>query len=414
MAREMKDSGIEWIGNIPDSWSVCRLRFLCDIATGNQDTQDNDPDGIYPFYVRSPIIEHSNSYTFEGEAILMAGDGVGAGKVFHYVDGKYGCHQRVYSIQHIKGISRRLLYYYLQNRFYVSIETANSKSTVDSVRLNMLQDFPVLVPETKEQCKIVSFLDTECDRIDSVIEQTRASIEEYKKLKQAVITQAVTKGIRPNRPMKDSGIEWIGEIPNDWDILSLGAVTENMRNGYVGPTKDIFCDEGVRYIQSLHIKDGKIDFSRKEYYVSEEWAQLHPKIKTNDVLIVQTGEIGNVGLVTKDYNECNCHALIIATPRENVVFPEFLTYYLRSTVGKELLLNYKTGALLPHLNTGKIKFTAVCIPKLKEQKEIVHYLDSTMSKMDNIIGKKQCVLSELEKYKKALIFDYVTGKKEVQ
>lgn len=141
MAREMKDSGIEWVGEIPFNWTVRRLRYMCNIVTGNQDTQDNDPDGQYPFYVRSPIVEKSNKYTFEGPAILMSGDGAGAGRIFHMVDGKYGCHQRVYSIQDINGIDRRLLYHYMSNLFWIMIETANSKSTVDSVRLNMLQVF---------------------------------------------------------------------------------------------------------------------------------------------------------------------------------------------------------------------------------------------------------------------------------
>ena len=189
--RKMKDSGIEWIGEIPEDWDVIRLRYLCEIFTGNQDTQDNVSDGIYPFYVRSPIVEKSNKYTFEGPAILMAGDGVGAGKIFHYVDGKYGCHQRVYSLQHIHNVNRRYLYYYLQNLFYISIETANTKSTVDSVRLSMLQDFPIAMP-TFEQQKIADFLDEKVSQIDSTISKTRESIEEYKKLKQAIITEAVT------------------------------------------------------------------------------------------------------------------------------------------------------------------------------------------------------------------------------
>ena len=144
MAREMKDSGIQWVGIIPADWECRRLRFLCEIQTGNQDTQDSIPDGLFPFYVRSPIVERSNKYTFEGPAILMAGDGAGAGRVFHYVDGKYGCHQRVYSLQKITDINRRFLYYYLSNLFYREIEIANSKSTVDSVRLPMLQNFQVL------------------------------------------------------------------------------------------------------------------------------------------------------------------------------------------------------------------------------------------------------------------------------
>lgn len=191
-ARPMKDSGIEWIGEIPAEWTKQRLRFLCSIHTGNQDTQDNNPDGKYPFYVRSPIVEHSDKWTFEGPAILMSGDGAGAGRIFHYVDGKYGCHQRVYSLQAISGVNRRFLYYFIKELFYISIETANSKSTVDSVRLSMLQDFPVLIPSEMEQREIVANLEDRVSRIDELLFQKELLLNQLETYKKSVIYEYVT------------------------------------------------------------------------------------------------------------------------------------------------------------------------------------------------------------------------------
>lgn len=190
--RPMKDSGIEWIGEIPEEWGMCRLRFLCSIMTGNQDTQDSNPDGDYPFYVRSPNIERCMKYTFDGPAILMAGDGVGAGKVFHIVEGKYGCHQRVYSMQNIKKIDRKYLFYYLQNKFYIAIETANSKSTVDSVRLPMLQDFSIIIPFEDEQQEIAQYLDEKCAEIDKLIEKKEQLVGELESYKKSLIYEYVT------------------------------------------------------------------------------------------------------------------------------------------------------------------------------------------------------------------------------
>ena len=190
--RTMKDSGIEWIGDIPADWNTCRLRFLCDILTGNQDTQDNKPNGEYPFYVRSPVVERCEKWTFDGAAILMSGDGAGAGRIFHYVDGKYGCHQRVYSLQNIKQINRRFLFYYLKELFYVSIETANSKSTVDSVRLSMLQNFPILITSKEEQQEIVNYLDEKTAQIDSVIAKKNQLVSELESLKKSLIFEYVT------------------------------------------------------------------------------------------------------------------------------------------------------------------------------------------------------------------------------
>ena len=190
--RLLKDSGVEWIGEIPEDWKLVRLRFLSQIYTGNQDTQDNVPDGEYPFYVRSPFVERSNRWTFEGPAILMAGDGAGAGRVFHFVDGKYGCHQRVYSIQGIHGVSRRMLYFYLKELFYIMIETANSKSTVDSVRLDMLKDFPICIAPDEEQQEIAAYLDEKCAAIDSLIASKEALIAELEAYKKSLIYEYVT------------------------------------------------------------------------------------------------------------------------------------------------------------------------------------------------------------------------------
>lgn len=278
---------------------------------------------------------------------------------------------------------------------------------------NKLKEIKFIIPPLDKQNSIASFLDSKCQEIDYVLAKTRSSIEEYKKLKQAIITKAVTKGIRGNRRMKDSGIEWIGEIPEEWEIRNLGNVTSSLRNGYVGPTKDLFVESGIKYIQSLHIKDGNIEFNKHPYYVTETWVSNRPRIHTNDLLIVQTGDIGNVGLVNQEYDNCGCHALIIASIKFSIMMPRFLMYYLLSIPGKELLLQKKTGALLPHLNSGKIKSCSVCCPLIAEQAEVIHYLDEKCLEINNIISKKEQLISELESYKKSLIYEYVTGKKEV-
>lgn len=424
--RTMKDSGISWIGKIPENWETnTASQIFAQVKCKNGGMQEKNLLSLSYGKIKRKNIETSEGLlpeSFDGYNIIEKGD-----IVLRLTDlqndqkslrvglaGERGIVTSAYLTLRNKSKSLpEYLYYYL-HAFDISKGFYGMGAGVrQGLNWDGIKWLKILSPEVDEQQRIVHFLDTECARIDAVMEQTRASIEEYKKLKQSIITEAVTKGIRPNRPMKDSGIDWIGQIPEDWRLLSLGAITKAMRNGYVGPTKDLFYDEGVRYIQSLHIKDGRIDFSRHEYFVSEEWANAHPKIKENDVLIVQTGDIGNVGLVTAEYDGCNCHALIIATPRTDLVYPEYLTYYLRSNVGKELLLYYKTGALLPHLNSGKIKFASICVPSIREQKEICDYLNRESTKIDAMISEKEQLLSELESYKKSLIYEYVTGKKEV-
>ena len=407
MAREMKDSGIEWIAEIPFNWTVRRLRYMCNIVTGNQDTQDNDPDGQYPFYVRSPIVEKSNKYTYEGPAILMSGDGAGAGRIFHMVDGKYGCHQRVYSIQDINGIDRRLLYHYMSNLFWIMIETANSKSTVDSVRLNMLQDFPVLVPPEEEQEKISRCLNDAVLGVDNVISKTHASIEEYKKLKQAVITQAVTKGIRGNREMKDSQSIWFGQIPSDWGMRKIKYIFKIQKDiaGEEGHTVLSITQKGIKP-KDLSKNEGQLAENYSNYQLVHigDFAMNHMDLLTGWVDVskyegVTSPDYRVFGLIDKD-NYCSQYYLYLM----QMCYMNRIFYGLGQGV---------SGLGRWRLQADKFLNFSITVPSYEEQQEIANYLDKKCSVIDELTAKKEQYLSEIENYKKSLIYEYVTGKKEV-
>ncbi len=194
----MKNSGVAWIGEIPEHWKIKRTRFLCNIQTGDKDTVNREDDGLYPFYVRSPKVERINTYSFDGEAVLMAGDGVGAGKVFHYANGKFDYHQRVYNLHNFKDVSGLFFYYYILNKFRYIIEEGAAKNTVDSVRLNMIQDFWMTIPPVSEQQNIVKYIEGEISKIDAQISKANRRIELLNELKQSIITEAVTGKIRVN------------------------------------------------------------------------------------------------------------------------------------------------------------------------------------------------------------------------
>jgi len=191
-AVPLKDSEIEWIGQIPKHWGLIRFRFIAKTTTGNQDTQNADPDGLYPFYVRSPIVERCNNYTFEGEGILMAGDGAGAGRVFHLVDGKYAVHQRVYRFYDFKHMEPVLLKFYLENLFSTVMDYGSAKTTVPSVRLPMIQNFVVCVPPADEQKEMIRFLTEKATNIDKLISIKQAKIEKLEQYKKSLIYEYVT------------------------------------------------------------------------------------------------------------------------------------------------------------------------------------------------------------------------------
>ena len=192
LSCKKKESGIDTVGLIPIDWKTRRLRFLCDIMTGNQDTQDANPDGKYYFYVRSPNVERSDSYTFEGEGILMAGDGAGAGKVFHHAYGKYAIHQRVYCFYNFRDINTNFFYYYISLLFSIDMEKGSAQSTVPSVRMPMIKDFIFCFPPLHEQEAIAKMLDSKCTQIDSLIAEKESLIADLTEYKKSLIFEVVT------------------------------------------------------------------------------------------------------------------------------------------------------------------------------------------------------------------------------
>jgi len=189
---EMKDSGVEWIGEIPSHYEVVKLKYVCSVTTGGKDTQDRVEDGQYPFYVRSPKIERINSYSYDGESVLTVGDGVGVGKVFHYVNGKFEFHQRVYKFSDFRRLTGKFFFWFIKHHFIFVTEDQNSKSTVDSLRRPLIDEFPFVIPSTSEQQQIVEYLDDQTQLIDKTISIEEKRIELLKEYRQSLISEVVT------------------------------------------------------------------------------------------------------------------------------------------------------------------------------------------------------------------------------
>jgi len=189
---EFKDSNVDWIGQIPKHWTMKKLRFLCNITTGGKNTEDKINDGKYPFFVRSQIIERINSYSFDGEAILTAGDGAGVGKVFHYINGKFDYHQRVYNFYNFKTVMGLYLFYYIKTNFHNVALMGDAKSTVDSLRLPLIKDFEITYPSRKgDQQEIIDKIEKESLKIDDAISKAQKEISAIKEYRESLITDLV-------------------------------------------------------------------------------------------------------------------------------------------------------------------------------------------------------------------------------
>ena len=188
-----KPSGIEWLGEVPKHWNTVKLRYLAEITTGNKNTEDKVENGAYDFYVRSQKIAKINSFSFEGEGILTAGDGVGVGKVFHYANGKFDYHQRVYLFYNFsKTISAKFLFMFLKTYLKIDLMLYNAKSTVDSVRMPILKNFSVLLPPLPEQTAIVAHIEKETTKLNEAIATIEKEIALVKEYRTALIAEAVT------------------------------------------------------------------------------------------------------------------------------------------------------------------------------------------------------------------------------
>lgn len=426
MARLMKDSGIEWIGDIPDTWNTCRHKHvmhkeknICDHYNG-EDIISLTMNGVI---IRDLDAGGKMPTTFDGyqyvepEDLLLCLFDIDVTPRCVGLVRNYGLTSPAYSRFKVHNGFYNAYYDYLlraidDKKVFVHL-AKNLRSSLTESDFGVL---PTIAPPFKEQKSIVSFLDTECSRIDSVVEQTRASIEEYKKLKQAVITQAVTKGIKPNREMKDSGIDVIKYLPSDWYVYAIKHLCSQPITDGTHLTPDYSdAENGSPFLSSKDISTGYIDWKNIKYITKELHVELQKRIapQFEDILLAKNGTTGIAAIVESNKTFDVYVTIAVIRVNKQRVLPKFLLYSINSLLCKHQFDEHLKGIGVPNLHLGTINNTKVFLPSIEEQKLIVLYLDEKISKLDLLIKKKTLLLDTLESYKKSLIFEYVTGKKEV-
>lgn len=276
----------------------------------------------------------------------------------------------------------------------------------------------ILAPSVPEQERIAAFLDAECAEIDAVLEKTRASIEEYKKLKQAIITQAVTKGIRGDRPMKDSGIEWIGDIPESWEVSSVRYIGQ-LQNGISKGGE--FFGKGFPFVSYGDVyKNYELPYSVSGLIDTTEDERATYSVEYGDIFFTRTSEtIEEVGFscVCKRSIPNATFAGFIIRLRpfcaDEKILTDYAKYYFRGEHIRAYLVKEMNLVTRASLGQTLLKGMSVIVPPKSAQKEIAEYLDDKCADIDALVAKKQQYLTEIENYKKSLIYEYVTGKKEV-
>ena len=222
----LKPSGVEWLGDVPEHWEVWRLKSLAAIGTGGRDTINRKEDGLHPFFVRSQTVERIDTWSFDGEAVLTAGDGVGVGKVFHYINGKFDYHQRVYKFSDFRHILGQFFFHYVRSTLCNEVFQGTAKSTVDSLRLPMLQNFPVALPPPSEQRAIIEYLDNATAAIDAAIARARRQVELVQEYRTRLIADVVTGKL----DVREAAAQLPEEDDEDEPIDGDGLMADNMGN----------------------------------------------------------------------------------------------------------------------------------------------------------------------------------------
>lgn len=423
--REMKDSGIEWVGQIPKGWDVVphkrimhKVKKICEQYSG-EDIISLTMNGVIKRDLtaggKMPTSFDGYQYVKPNDLLLCLFDIDVTPRCVGVVK-DYGVTSPAYSRFVMHDGYYNVYYDYLlraidDDKVFVHLSKNLRSSLTES-------DFGVIktcVPSLAEQKRIVTFLDAQCAEIDAVLEKTRASIEEYKKLKQAVITQAVTKGIRGDRPMKDSGIEWIGDIPAEWEIRKIFRAINKV--GDIDHYMPDSVDDGIPYLMTgdLQEKLSDVNLKRCKKVSFQDCEMLSSKIRVSkgDVIFARYATIGTVCFVDTEDNILVSYACLIIKPNSSLLYGEFLFYYLKSTAFLEEIKQYIKANTQANVGLDSVSKAKIALPSVHEQQKIVEYLRDKCKKIDALIAKKQQYLTEIENYKKSLIYEYVTGKKEV-
>lgn len=431
--REMKDSGISWVGEIPKEWLCIKAKNI--IKSNDGGVWGNEPTSTE----NDKIVLRSTEQTIDGKWIIeepakrdlsnipyknclikpndllitkSSGSSLHIGKTTLADD--YFTTNECYYSNFLQRIRLQKSYYplyalFIFNAVFVREQFAymqNSTSGLGNINSTDIENIIVPIPTLDEQQRIAEFLDRECGKIDGLKADIQAQIDTLEQYKRSIITEAVTHGLNPSAPMKDSGIPWVGEIPAKWAVLPIYCVYgERKRKNVFGTEQNLLSLSYGKVIRKdINTNGGLLPSNYNGYNIIEKNdIIIRPTDLQNDRTSLRTGLVKEHGIITSAY---------IALKPKNKVSSKFYHYLLHSYDVKKVFYNMGNG-VRQGLNYGEFAKLMVYYPPLDEQQEIADYLDNKCAEIEQIIADKKSQIETLDGYKKSLIYEYVTGKKEV-
>lgn len=369
----------------PKDWKDDKASTLVDISTGCRDTQDNKPSGKFPFFVRSPIVERIDVADYDCEAVLTAGDGVGTGKVFHYINGKFAAHQRVYVMNNFRDVDGKYFYYYFSKNFINEVEKYTAKSSVDSVRRAMIADMQFPHPDLPEQKEIVDVLSA----FDSYIDDLAELIEKKKGIRDGALEDLMSRKTR------------LVNLSDEWEDALLSDICKIYDGTHQTPKYTL---TGVRFVSVENIAD--LHGSNK--YISFEAYQSDFKVypEKGDILMTRIGDIGTSNVVETD--EPLAYYVSLALFKNITVNSRFLHYYIMSSAfQKELDDRTLHHATPKKINKGEIGKCKVAYPRDKKEQEAIA---EVLTAMDKEIADLETEREKMIQIREGAMDDLLTGR----
>jgi type I restriction enzyme S subunit len=430
-----KDSGVEWLGEIPTGWSAQRLKFIANI---NADSLPENTSGGFEFdYVDIGSISYENGiestehFTFSNapsraRRLAKNGDTVistvrtylkaidlitpdKSGLVFSTGFAVLNPRKNV--------IPSFLLHFVRSSPFTKQVELSSKGMSYPAINSTDLSCLLIFLPSLPEQTAIAAFLDEKTAKIDTAIAQKEQMISLLKERKQILIQNAVTNGINPDAKMKDSGVEWIGEIPEGWEVARVKQYARKISKGTTPSTEGRnIIDEGpIRYIKAENIQDGVIN-NYPAHFIDEKTNELikRSQLQENDVLFVIAGAtLGKVAIVGKEHSPSNTNQAVAFVRPNSKIIPTYLSVWLSSSTVKELTWLDAVQSAQPNLSMENLGNFPMALPSLIEQSLILEHIETQSAKIDTAISIQQQQIAKLKEYKSTLIDSAVTGKIKV-
>lgn len=423
MAREYKDSGIEWIGQIPKEWKVNKIGNLYKVRNEKVSDKDFPPLSVTMNGVVPQLETAAKTNNGDDRKLVRKGDFA----INSRSDRRGSCGVSLYdgSVSLINTIltprnSMNSLYYnwLFHTELFADEFYKWGHGIVDDLwttKWQEMRNISIVSPSLSEQQRIADYLDKVCGEADEMIALQEKMIEELKAYKQSIITEAVTKGLNPNVPMKYSGIDWIGEIPEGWKVVKLSLLTSKIGSGST-PTggANVYVSEGVKFLRSQNVYFEGLDLSDVAHITDKIDKEMKgTRVLPGDVLLnITGGSIGRCYYVDETLGKANVNQHVsIIRPKD--IDTKYLKYSLQSSLGQHQVSLLQTGGNREGLSAAALCNFKMLLPSKDEQKAIASFLDSKCSEIDSLIAIKQQKIAELKEYKKSVIYEYVTGKKEV-